>query len=96
MAFASIFSGGLGAIYFHLVKDRVDGDVEDHWTKNLAFMRPVKPISIEDVRWLIIEIEVSLCGIPQSFIFGALPSLGFKKVGKNLGCGSRASASLGR
>jgi hypothetical protein len=24
-------------------------------------------------RWLIIEIEVSLCGILQSFIFGALP-----------------------
>lgn len=23
MAFASIFSGGLGAIYFHLVKDHV-------------------------------------------------------------------------
>eukprot|EP00434_Breviolum_minutum_P037450 symbB.v1.2.033208.t1/scaffold4089.1/size46570/1 len=62
MAFASIFSGGLGAIYFHMVKDRVEGNVNEHWkTRSLALM------------WLIIEIEVSLCGIFQSFIFGALP-----------------------
>eukprot|EP00435_Cladocopium_sp_Y103_P066013 s580_g28.t1 len=62
MAFASIFSGGLGAIYFHMVKDRVEGNVNEHWkTRSLALM------------WLIIEIEVSLCGILQSFIFGALP-----------------------
>ncbi|CAK8999876.1 Uncharacterized protein SCF082_LOCUS6249, partial [Durusdinium trenchii] len=62
MAFASIFSGGLGAIYFHMVKDRVEGNVQEHWkTRSLALM------------WLIIEIEVSLCGIIQSFVFGALP-----------------------
>lgn len=62
MAFASILSGGLGAIYFHMVKDRVEGNVNEHWkTRSLALM------------WLIIEIEVSLCGILQSFIFGALP-----------------------
>lgn len=41
-----------------------------------------KRFSIEsDPRWLIIEIEVSLCGIFQSFIFGALPSLGSTRDG---------------
>ncbi|OLQ11630.1 hypothetical protein AK812_SmicGene4512 [Symbiodinium microadriaticum] len=62
MAFASILSGGLGAIYFHMVKDRVEGNVDEHWKmRNLPLM------------WLIIELEVSLCGLVQSFIFGALP-----------------------
>jgi len=62
MAFVSILSGGLGAIYFHMVKDRVEGNVDEHWKmRNLPLM------------WLIIELEVSLCGLVQSFIFGALP-----------------------
>ncbi|CAE7280771.1 unnamed protein product [Symbiodinium natans] len=62
MACASILSGGLGAIYFHMVKDRVEGNVDEHWKmRSLPLM------------WLIIELEVSFCGLVQSFIFGALP-----------------------
>mmetsp|Transcript_53852 Transcript_53852/g.125608 ORF Transcript_53852/g.125608 Transcript_53852/m.125608 type:complete len:681 (+) Transcript_53852:68-2110(+) len=62
MAFASILSGGLGAIYFHMVKDRVEGNVDEHWKmRSLPLM------------WLVIELEVSSCGLVQSFLFGALP-----------------------
>ncbi|CAJ1364227.1 unnamed protein product, partial [Effrenium voratum] len=62
MALSSIFCGGLGAIYFHMVKDGVEGNVQGHWkTRSLPLM------------WLIIEIEVSVFGLAQSFIFGAMP-----------------------
>eukprot|EP00931_Biecheleriopsis_adriatica_P089506 TRINITY_DN63620_c0_g1_i1.p1 TRINITY_DN63620_c0_g1~~TRINITY_DN63620_c0_g1_i1.p1 ORF type:complete len:657 (-),score=90.91 TRINITY_DN63620_c0_g1_i1:40-2010(-) len=62
MASASILSGGLGAIYFHMVKDRIEGDIDEHWH-----------IRILPLMWLVIELEVSLCGLVQSFIYGAIP-----------------------
>jgi len=62
MASASILSGGLGAVYFHMVKDRVEGDIEQHWN-----------IRILPMMWLTIELEVTICGLVQSLIFGSLP-----------------------
>eukprot|EP00425_Heterocapsa_triquetra_P003901 CAMPEP_0195062730 /NCGR_PEP_ID=MMETSP0448-20130528/9271_1 /TAXON_ID=66468 /ORGANISM="Heterocapsa triquestra, Strain CCMP 448" /LENGTH=645 /DNA_ID=CAMNT_0040093471 /DNA_START=107 /DNA_END=2044 /DNA_ORIENTATION=+ len=62
MASCSLLTGGLGAFYFHLVKDRVDGDVEAHWNlRHVVFT------------WLVIELEVTCCGLPSAVIFGAAP-----------------------
>ena len=51
---------------------------QDLWVHHAAlsktsFQYPAHSIVI-NARWLIIELEVSLCGLVQSFIFGALPS----------------------
>lgn len=63
LATVSILSGGLGAVYFHMVKDRVEGDLNAHWH-----------IRILPLMWLVIELEVSCCGLIQSIIFGAIPT----------------------
>merc|ERR1712232_199758 len=62
MAISSVLSGGLGAFYFHLVKDRVEGNVDAHW--NLRY-----PL----LMWFVIQLEVSVCGLPASVLFGAAP-----------------------
>lgn len=63
LATVSILSGGLGAVYFHMVRDRVDGNTDAH-----------PHIRILPLMWLVIEIEVSCCGLIQSIIFGAMPT----------------------
>jgi len=62
MAISSILSGGLGAAYFHLVKDRIEGDVDGSW----SYSNPIW-------HWLRVEMEVSTCGLLGSLIYGALP-----------------------
>jgi len=55
-------SGGFGAFYFHLVKDRVEGDVSSH-----LFIRNVL------LHWLYVEASVSTVGWLSSLIYGAAP-----------------------
>jgi len=62
MAVVSILSCGLGAFYFHLVRDRVEGDVNAH-----CFRR--NPL----LHWLYLECEVTSLGLIQSICFGAIP-----------------------
>lgn len=62
LAFASILSGGLGAVYFHMVKDRVEDINTASWT-----------IRWLPIMWLSIELEVSICGLVSSFVYGAIP-----------------------
>lgn len=61
-AVVSIFSGGFGAVYFHLVKDRVEGDVDAYWRYSRVL-----------VMWFFVEVEVLYCGLASSFIYGAAP-----------------------
>ncbi|CAE8685751.1 unnamed protein product, partial [Polarella glacialis] len=61
-AISSILCGGLGAMYFHIVKDRVEGNPDSHWH-----------IRCLPLMWLVIELECSTCGLVSSFIFGSLP-----------------------
>mmetsp|Transcript_102843 Transcript_102843/g.219939 ORF Transcript_102843/g.219939 Transcript_102843/m.219939 type:complete len:661 (-) Transcript_102843:25-2007(-) len=62
MASLSILSGGLGAFYFHLVKDRVEGDVAARWDLRYVW-----------IMWLMVELEVCTCGLASSVLFGAAP-----------------------
>merc|ERR1712039_775569 len=62
MAFLSILSGGFGAVYFHIVKDRIEGNVDGNWKlRNVWLM------------WLVLLVEVSVCGLLSSVAFGAAP-----------------------
>lgn len=62
MMVATMLSGGLGAIYFHLVRDRVDGDVSAHpFFRNLI------------VHWVNVEVSISTVGWLSSLVYGAAP-----------------------
>merc|ERR1712107_368000 len=62
MALVSILSGGLSAIYFHLIKNRIEGDVDAH----LSFRHPL-------LHWFRVELEVSMFGLISSLAYGAAP-----------------------
>mmetsp|Transcript_63148 Transcript_63148/g.133301 ORF Transcript_63148/g.133301 Transcript_63148/m.133301 type:complete len:664 (+) Transcript_63148:490-2481(+) len=62
MAAATVLSGGFGAWYFHLVRDRVEGDVDKH----CFVMNPI-------VHWINVELAVSTVGWIASLMYGALP-----------------------
>merc|ERR1719230_1416427 len=56
MAACSILSGGLGAVYFRLVQDRVEDDAKSH----CVFGNPL-------LHWLCVELQVSTFGLLSSF-----------------------------
>mmetsp|Transcript_105776 Transcript_105776/g.297962 ORF Transcript_105776/g.297962 Transcript_105776/m.297962 type:complete len:675 (+) Transcript_105776:62-2086(+) len=62
MAFCTLISGGFGAIYFHLVRDRVEGDLAAH-----PFYRYVI------LHWINVEVSVTAVGWLSSVIYGAAP-----------------------
>lgn len=58
----SVLSGGLGVLYFHLVKERIEGDANKDWRfKHMLVM------------WLLVQIEVGVWGLISSFMYGAAP-----------------------
>jgi len=61
-AVCSVLSGGFGAIYFRLVQDRVEGEVDAHF----LFRNPL-------LHWIGVEVQISCVGLLSSFIYGSLP-----------------------
>lgn len=62
MAIATLMSGGFGAFYFHMVRDRVEGDVSEHPFFHNPFLH-----------WINVLVSVTCVGWISSLVYGAAP-----------------------
>eukprot|EP00929_Paragymnodinium_shiwhaense_P118898 TRINITY_DN9079_c0_g2_i1.p1 TRINITY_DN9079_c0_g2~~TRINITY_DN9079_c0_g2_i1.p1 ORF type:complete len:668 (+),score=150.36 TRINITY_DN9079_c0_g2_i1:127-2130(+) len=63
MCIAVLIAGGIGAMYFELVKDRIEGDVRGTWY-----------CSHWSIHWLYLEVGTVLFSMISALIYGAAPT----------------------